>query len=59
MFTDIYSHPINNKTDHISEKYICFYRKKSKTKVDVPEFRSGLKHDPDPNPYQNETDPQH
>ena len=34
MFTDINIYPINNKTDHISEKYI-FYRKKSKTKVDI------------------------
>ena len=32
MFTDINIYPINNKTDHISEKRI-FYRKKSKTKV--------------------------
>ena len=30
----IYIYPINNKTDHIWEKYI-FYRKKSKTKVDI------------------------
>ena len=29
MFTDINIYPINNKTDHISEKYI-FYRKKVK-----------------------------
>ena len=34
MFTDINIYPINNKTDHIPEKYI-FYRKKSKTKVDI------------------------
>ena len=34
MFTDINICPINNKTDHISEKYI-FYTKKSKTKVDI------------------------
>ena len=34
MFTDINIYPINNKTDHILEKYI-FYRKKSKTKVDI------------------------
>ena len=34
MFTDINVHPINDKTDHISEKYI-FYRKKSRTKVDI------------------------
>ena len=34
MFTDIYIYPMNNKKDHISEKY-NFYRKKSKTKVDM------------------------
>ena len=34
MFTDINICPINNVTDHISEKYI-FYTKKSKTKVDI------------------------
>ena len=34
MFTDIYIYPIINKENHISEKYI-FYRKKSKTKVDI------------------------
>ena len=32
MFTDINIYPINNKTDHISEKYI-FYRKKAKQKL--------------------------
>ena len=63
--------PINNKTDHISEKYI-FYTKKSKTKVDIFPIlgriwsrirssgsvisRNGSE---DPDPYQNETDPQH
>ena len=34
MLTDINICPINNKTDHISQKYI-FYRKKSKTKIDI------------------------
>ena len=34
MFTDLNIYPKNNKTDHISEKYI-FYIKKSKTKVDI------------------------
>ena len=34
MFTDINNYPINNKTNHISEKYI-FKEKKSKTKVDI------------------------
>ena len=28
MFTDLYIYPINNKTDHISEKYIFFIEKK-------------------------------
>ena len=32
MFTDINICPINNKIDHISEKYI-FYRKKVKQKL--------------------------
>ena len=32
MFTDINISPINNKTDHFSEKYI-FYRKKVKQKL--------------------------
>ena len=36
MFTDLIIYPINNKTDHISEKYIFFfYRKKGKTKVNI------------------------
>jgi len=47
MFTDINIYSINNKTDHISEKYI-FYRKKS---LYFPDFRSDLEQDPDP--YQN------
>ena len=40
LLTNIY--PINNKTDHISEKYI-FLRKKSNTKVDI---FSDLEQDP-------------
>ena len=59
MFTDINIYPINNKTYHISEKYI-FYRKKSKTKVDIfSDFRSDLEQDPDPEPDSlfHETDP--
>ena len=62
MFTDKDIYSINNKKDHISEKYI-FYRKKS---WDFPYFRSDLEQDPDPlfhetdpDPYQNETDPKH
>ena len=54
MFTDINIYPINNKTYHISEKYI-FYRKKSKTKIDI--FPSDLEQDPDPDPLFHETDP--
>ena len=42
LLTDIYS--INNRTDHISEKYI-FYRKKGWY---FPDFRSDLEQDPDP-----------
>ena len=44
MFTDINIYPINNKTDHISEKYWYF-----------PDFRSDLEQDPDP--LFHETDP--
>ena len=69
MFTDINIYPINNKTYHISEKYI-FLQKKSKTKVDdiFPilgriwsriRIRYFTKRSSDPDPYQNETDPQH
>ena len=57
MFTDTNIYSINNKTDYISENYIS-YRKKSLTKVDI--FGgSDLEQDTDPDPYQNETDPQH
>ena len=68
MFTDINIYPINIKTGHISEKYI-FYRNKSKTKVDIfpilgriwSRIRSVISRNgsEDPDPYQNETDPQH
>ena len=74
MFTDINICPINNKTDHISEKYI-FYTKKVKQKLTFSRFQVGFgagsgagsgsvisrngSEDPDPDPYQNETDPQH
>ena len=47
MFTDINIYSINNKTDHISEKYI-FYRY-------FPDFSSDLEQDPDP--LFHETDP--
>ena len=50
MFTDINIYSINNKTDHISEKYI-FYRKKK--------FIFSRNGSEDPDPYQNETDPKH
>ena len=53
MFTDINIYSINNKTDHISEKYI-FY---------IDGFGAGSIISPngseDPDPYQNETDPKH
>ena len=52
MFTDINVYPINNKTDHISEKYIFFIEKKS---CYFPDFRSDLEQDPDP--FFHETDP--
>ena len=32
MFTDTNIYPINNETDHISEKYIFYRRKKVKQK---------------------------
>ena len=44
IFTDINIYPINNKTDHISEKYILD-RKKNWY---FPDFRSDLKQDLDP-----------
>ena len=73
MFTDINIYPINNITDHISKKYIFFYRKKSITKVGILSIlgriqsrirsRSGSvisrNGSEDPDPYQNEMDPQH
>ena len=43
MFTDINIYSMNNKTDHILEKYI------------FPDFRSDLEQDPDP--LFHETDP--
>ena len=67
MFTGLHIYPIINKTDHISEKYIFLY-KKSKTKVDIFPIlgriwsRIRIRYFTkriDPDPYQNETDPQH
>ena len=41
MFTDIYIYPINNKTDHISEKLFFYIEKKVKQKlIFFPDFRS-------------------
>ena len=40
----------------IFRKKIFFYRKKSEIKVDI---FSDLEQDPHPDPYENETDPQH
>ena len=60
MFTDINIYPINNETDHISEKYI-FYREKKLNKswyfLDFS-LRSDLEQDPepDPDPLFHETD---
>ena len=56
MFTDINIYSLNNKTDHISEKYI-FYRKK---KLIFSRFKVGYKQDPDPepDPLFHETDPE-
>ena len=48
MFTDMNIYSINNKTDHISEKYIFWY---------FPDFRSDLEQDPDPDLLFHETDP--
>ena len=38
MFTDINIYPINNITDHISEKYIFFLEKKVKQKLVFSRF---------------------
>ena len=59
MFIDININSINNKTDHISEIYIFIEKKKKNKSWYFPDFKSDLEEDPDPDPYQNETDPQH
>ena len=41
MFTDLNIYPINNKTDHISEKYI-FYRKKVTQDMIFSRFQVGF-----------------
>ena len=53
MFTDINICPINNKTDHISEKYIFYTKKKLNKSWYFPDFRSDLA----PDPLFHETDP--
>ena len=70
MFTDINICPINNKTDHISEKYI-FIEKTVEQKLIISRFQVGFgagsgsgsvisrNGSEDPDPYQNETDPKH
>ena len=66
MFTDINNYPINNKTDHILEKYI-FIEKKVQQKLILVGFGVGsgsgsiisLNGSEDPDPYQNETHPKH
>ena len=55
MFNDINIYPINNKTDHISEKKLYFPDLMS----DFEQDPDPLFHETDPDPYQNETDPQH
>ena len=58
MFTDINIYSINNKKDHISEKYI-FYRYFSDFRSDLEQDPDPLFHETDPDPYQNEKDPLH
>ena len=67
MLTDINIWIINNKTDHISEKYIFYKKKKEKQKLIFSWFLVGFgagsvisrNGSDDPDPYQNERDPQH
>ena len=64
MFTDINIYSVKNKTDHISEKYIFIEKKSKKKNYIFPILgRSGSvisrNGSEDPDPYQNETDPQH
>ena len=53
MLTDLNIYPTNNKTDHISEKISGFGSGSGSGSVIS---RNGSE---DPDPYQNETDPQH
>ena len=55
MFTDINIYPKNNKTDHISEKYILNRKKSTTIKLLFPDFSLDLEQDPDP--LFHETDP--
>ena len=64
MFTDLNIYPINNEP--IIFRRNIFFKRNSKTKVDILECRSDLEQDPDPlfhetnpDPYQNETDLKH
>ena len=57
MFTDMNIYSINNKTDHISEKYIIYRRRKKFIFGDGSVISRNRSEDPDP--YQNETDPKH
>ena len=73
MFTDLNIYPTNNKTDHISEKHIFYIKKKVKQKLIFSRLQVGFgsgsgagsgsvisrNGSEDPDPYQNETDPQH
>ena len=56
MFTDLIINPTNNKTYHISEKFI-FYIKKVNKSWYFPDLRSDLDPDPEQDPLFHETDP--
>ena len=45
MFTDINIYPINNKTDHFSEKYIFIFRNHIKTKFLPDKFEPSCEHE--------------
>ena len=51
-------YPINTKTNHFLENYI-FDRKKLFFFLKKGWYFLDFRHDPDPDPYKNETDPKH
>ena len=59
MFTDINIYSMNNKTDHILEKYIFYREKKSWYFPAGAGISRNGSDDTHPDPYQNETDPKH